>query len=138
MKKQLFALIGLGVLLATVSAYAQSAKLKADVPFEFVVAGRTMPKGEYTIRALDAIDHALSISGKGQNASIFLANSCISLKPVQTELVFHRYGDQYFLSEIWTAGNEAGYQLPKSRREAEVEMARKDTAEKVMVLAGLR
>ncbi len=138
MKKQLFALLGLGVLLATVSAYAQSAKLKADVPFEFVVAGRTMPNGEYTIQTLDAVDHALSISGESQKPSIFLAHSCVSTKPVQTKLVFRRYGDQYFLSEIWTAGNEAGYQLSKSRREAEAEMARKDTAEKVMVLAERR
>ncbi len=25
-----------------------------------------------------------------------------------TKLVFHRYGDQYFLAQIWTAGNDRG------------------------------
>jgi len=49
MKKQLFMLLGLGVLLATASAYAQTTNLKADVPFKFVVAGRTLPSGEYMI-----------------------------------------------------------------------------------------
>jgi hypothetical protein len=136
MKKQLFALLGLGLLLATVSAYAQTTNLKADVPFKFVVAGRAMPNGEYTIRTLNGIDHALVIGSEGQKPSIFLAHSCVSLKPVKSKLVFTRYGDQYFLSEIWTEGNEAGYQLTKSRRE--VEMARSDSPETVMVLAELR
>lgn len=135
MKKQLFALL-LGLLLTTASAYAQTTNVKADVPFKFVVAGRTMPKSEYTIRTLDGIDHALSIRGEGQKPSIFLANSCVSLKSVQTKLVFNRYGDQYFLSEIWTEGNNAGYQLARSRRE--LEMARNDTVERLVVLAELR
>ena len=136
MKKQLFMLLGLGVLLATASAYAQTTNLKADVPFKFVVAGRTLPSGEYMIRSARSIDHALIISAAGQKPGIFLANSCRSLKSVKTKLVFSRYGDQYFLSQIWMAGNEAGYQLPKSRRE--VEVAWNDTAETVMVLAELR
>ena len=135
MKKQLFALL-LGMLLATATAYAQNTTVKADVPFKFVVAGRTMPKGEYTIRRLDPTDHALSITGEGQKPSIFLTHSCLSLKSVKTKLVFDRYGDQYFLSEIWTEGNPAGYQLTKTRRE--LEMARNITAEKLVVLAELR
>jgi hypothetical protein len=136
MKKQLFALLSLGLLLATASAYARTVNVKANVPFKFVVAGRTMPKGEYTIRTLDGINHPLLIRGDGQKQSIFLAHSCVSVKPVQTKLVFNRYGDQYFLSEIWTEGNDAGYQLAKSRRE--VEMARNDTVERLVVLAELR
>jgi len=135
MKKQLFALL-LGLLLTTASAYAQTINVKADVPFKFVVAGRTLPKGEYTIRTLHGTDHALSIIGDGQKPSIFLAHSCLSLKSVQTKLVFNRYGDRYFLSEIWTEGNDAGYQLARSRRE--LEMARNDTVEKLVVLAELR
>ena len=135
MKKQLFAVL-LGLLLTTASAYAQTIDVRADVPFKFVVAGRAMPKGEYTIRTLDSIDHALSIRGEGQKPSIFLANSCVSLKSVQTKLVFNRYGDQYFLSEIWTEGTDAGYQLARSRRE--LEMARNDMVERLVVLAELR
>ncbi len=37
MKNQLFALIGLGLLLATASAYAQTGVVKANVPFNFIV-----------------------------------------------------------------------------------------------------
>jgi hypothetical protein len=43
-----------------------------------------------------------------------------SIEPSQGKLVFHRYGDEYFLSQIWQAGVNAGRELPKSRREIEV------------------
>jgi hypothetical protein len=48
MKRQLFALLGLGLLLAT-SAYAQTVNAKANVPFNFVVTAGTLPSGEIYI-----------------------------------------------------------------------------------------
>lgn len=137
MKKQLLTLISLGLLLAAASAYAQTINLKADVPFNFVVDGRTLPSGEYTIQSLNGVDKALTISGSGQKPNIFLANSCRSLKASDhSKLVFHRYGDRYFLSEMWIEGNSTGRQLPISRREAQV--AQNETAQQVIVLAELR
>lgn len=26
-------------------------------------------------------------------------------------LIFHRYGDEYFLSQVWLSGNEDGHEL---------------------------
>jgi hypothetical protein len=123
MKKQLFALLGLGLLFATASAYAQTVALKANVPFNFIVSGNTLPAGEYTIQSLSPNTRALVIRGADNSANIVTANSCESLRPSEkTKLVFHRYGDRYFLSQIWTAGNSSGSELPPSRREAEVAM----------------
>jgi len=34
-------------------------------------------------------------------------------------LVFDRYGDKYFLRQIWTAGETGGLECPKSRAEKE-------------------
>jgi hypothetical protein len=140
MKKQLFALLGLGVLLATASAYAQTINVKADVPFSFVVTTRTLPSGEYTLRSIEGINHAVAITGESQKPSIFLVNPsgrqnsmAASLKG---KLVFTRYGDRYFLSEIWMAGSHVGQKLLKSPRE--VEIARSETAEQVVILAELR
>ena len=45
MKNQLFALIGLGLLLATASAYAQTGVVKANVPFDFIVNQTELPAG---------------------------------------------------------------------------------------------
>jgi len=144
MKKQLFALLSLGLLLATTSAYAQTmayaVNLKVNVPFNFVVTGETLPGGEYTIRSEPNIEHALSINAAGRNSRVFLANPCLTVKgrkpSDQVKLVFHRYGHQYFLSEIWMVGNSVGQQLPKSRRE--LEMAQNNnTFQQVVILAGL-
>ena len=120
MKKQLFALLGLSLLLA-VSASAQTVA-KANIPFNFIVAGKTLPAGEYTIRSLDTIQRVLVIRGSDKSQMV-MANSCASAKPSDTsKLVFHRYGDRYFLSQIWTGGNSSGAELPPSRRESEVAM----------------
>ena len=45
MKNQMFALIGLGLLLATASAYAQTGVVKANVPFNFIVKKTQFPPG---------------------------------------------------------------------------------------------
>jgi hypothetical protein len=127
-------------LLATASAYAQNINLKANVPFNFVATAGTLPSGEYMLRSVDRIDNAIAISGEGQKPSIFLATPCLSLKtaqaPGKAKLVFSRYGDQYFLSEIWMEGSTVGHKLPKTHRE--LEMAKNETAQQVVILAELR
>ena len=141
MKKQLLTFLGLGLLLATVSAYAQSIKLKANVPFNFVVTGEALPGGEYTIRSEKADpEHELSINRMGRDSEVFLAVPSLSLtggRPSnQTKLAFNRYGDQYFLSEIWVKGNRVGQKLRKSRRE--IEMSQNSMLQHAVILAELR
>jgi len=41
----------------------------------------------------------------------------------KARLLFNKYGDRYFLAEVWGAGREAGRKLIKSRYEREVLMA---------------
>jgi hypothetical protein len=38
----------------------------------------------------------------------------------KTSLVFNKYGDQYFLSQIWTAGGNSGRELLMPRQEREL------------------
>src|SRR5438105_14096363 len=37
-----------------------------------------------------------------------------------TRLVFHRYGNRYFLYQIWVEGENRGRELPRTRLEKEV------------------
>jgi hypothetical protein len=56
MKNQLFALIGLGLLLATASAYAQTGVVKANVPFNFIVDQTPISAGRYVIQPIGTMN----------------------------------------------------------------------------------
>jgi hypothetical protein len=138
MKKQLLTLVGLGLLLATAAASAQTVPLKANIPFSFIVNKAELPAGEYTLQSLSSSGTVMVIrSADGQMANMVLPNACSSSKaPTESKLVFHRYGAQYFLAQIWTAGYEQGRDLPKSSREAEV--AKNQPVQNVVLAATLR
>jgi len=42
-------------------------------------------------------------------------------KSQQAKLVFHRYGQRYFLAEVWSGAGEPGRQLTKSQQERAIE-----------------
>ena len=131
MKKQVgrLTLIGLLNVVAMVvmvgSAQAQSLgnKIRINVPFEFSVGDKKLPAGEYSIgRALPSSgDTVLLISSVEHSDSVFpLTNSAQSLEPRNADtLVFHRYGDQYLLFQVWPAGATYGRVVVKSRSERE-------------------
>ena len=94
--------------------------IKAQVPFEFVVNGKTMPAGECTIEAVNHGQTLLSIrSGNEHVYAVSIAEEPTK-KSRGSVLVFHQYGDRYFLAGIRREGR-IGYQLPASRLEGELQ-----------------
>jgi hypothetical protein len=138
MKNQLFALVGLGLILATASASAQTMPVKVNIPFNFIVNKTALPAGEYTVQSLGSSSTAILLrSTDRQIAKTLLPNVCASSTPsTQNKLVFHRYGSEYFLAQIWRAGYEQGKELPKSSREAE--LAQVQPVQNVVLAASLR
>ena len=128
MKNQLFALIGLGLLLATASAYAQTGVVKANVPFNFIVDKTQIPAGEYVIQNLGTAGLAMSIQSSDRKmVKVVLPNACESSQAQpKTKLVFHRYGDQYFLHQI-RFSRDREYTFPASVAEREMIRAAVDT-----------
>ena len=99
-------------------------EIVADIPFGFTVRNTTLPAGEYSIRRPYAASEGLmeirSMDGHARMA--FLVESAqIGKVPGQTELIFDRVGDKYFLSEIFEEGNNIGVELPKSSDERKLE-----------------
>lgn len=142
MKRQFSTLISvLGLLLVAACANAQTLKVTANVPFDFVVDKATLPAGNYSIDAIDTAGNSKALAIRGENAKknmLVLSNSAISREPSEnSKLVFHRYGDKYFLAQIWVAGERSGRELHISRREAEV-AKNTQASENVIVLAALR
>ncbi len=114
-------LVAVALVTAVVSANGQARTVRANVPFDFIVGDQTLPAGEYSIRAMTASGDALSISNR-DDAVVRLSNTIESRKaPEQSKLVFHRYGERYFLAEVWSGGENTGRQLLKSKQEKNIE-----------------
>jgi len=117
------------ILLATVIASAQGQtlgyRIKANIPFDFTIGNKKLPSGKYSLgRARQFSDDALiSVEDEDGRSKLIGTSMPVLTGDVTREpmLVFHRYGDQYFLYQVWPAGATTGRQFPKSRSEREVE-----------------
>lgn len=120
----LMLIAAVALMAALVSANAQSSgPVVADIPFEFAVGGKSLTAGEYTVRAFTTNGAAVLISSRDSNDGAIRLTQSIQARivPQQAKLVFHRYGQRYFLSEVWTPGERTGRQLQKSREERAIE-----------------
>lgn len=125
---KLFMALCLSLCFGAVAANAQvesDATVKANITHSFVVEKTTLPAGRYTISAADPDDNPSVMqirSADGRTAVYFETESAIPRQtPTQTELVFNKVGDTYFLSEIFVSGDDTGAKLPKSRMEESLE-----------------
>jgi hypothetical protein len=103
------------------AGYAQSAQpLQVTLPFDFVAGSRTLPAGQYTVSQPVNTSVVAFRSARGAPGVVVLTNRVES--PGRREiakLVFHRYGDRYFLSEVWGT-EDSGSQLRKTAQEREL------------------
>lgn len=107
-------------LLATTAASAQTVNVKATVPFSFIVGRLTLPAGEYALQTVNSGQVLAMTNPDAKITKLVLSNACESQRAAsETKLIFHRYGDRYFLSQIWTEGNNRGREIPIGEREQE-------------------
>ena len=136
MTKKAFAIASVVVLsmaIVVVSARAQAnSPLLANIPFQFVVEDKSLPAGEYRIeRMLSGNPKVLLIRSTDGRAHRTVMTMEVLANDWQAEskLIFNRYGNHYFLSQIWTQGDNSGRELFKSQRESE--LARKEAKREV-------
>ncbi len=145
MKKQVLSIVatlGLLLTLAIAGSAIAAVRLRANIPFDFTVGKDKLPAGQYTVDGTIVQGHLL-ISAKDRSKSVFTSvfGGQSSRKPSQAKLIFHRYGNQYFLSQVWDEGGTEAMQLPESRAERELTRQSKHLArnkvepETVIVLA---
>jgi len=94
--------------------------LEADVPFQFHVRNTTLPAGRYMIHELEGSDLTVMqiSSADGKLSALFDVESAqAKTTPEKSELIFNKYGDSYFLSELFDEGNVDGSKLMTSREE---------------------
>jgi hypothetical protein len=124
MKKQIAVAVALlAAAIAAGQCYAeQYLSLKGNIPCAFQVGNKTMPAGEYSIQRVSDGDGRIQLIRRTDSSASAMAPTLpVDAKDGKSEpvLVFHKYGNSYFLSEIWT-GESQGRQLFKSEREKEL------------------
>jgi hypothetical protein len=128
--------------LATASAQTPGHNLTVKVPFEFSVGDKTLPAGDYLISRLSSDGTTVRISNQESDRNIARQTRSIqsSQPKEQSVLVFRRYGDQYFLAQVWLVGETTGREITPSASEKSLdnELAKNnEQAQTVTVIAAL-
>lgn len=124
MKKRAFVIasvLALSIMAAAQVALAQDSMV-VNIPFQFVAGKTTLPAGEYLVQSPEAGRAVILMHRAIPDASVALVTMPAAVRDPQSasKLVFNRYGNRYFLSQIWKQGYRQGKQLPKSPREKEL------------------
>jgi len=110
-------------IVTTGSAQAQS-PVRVNIPFDFTVANKTLRAGRYFVSRFGSYtaDNVVAIvSADGHTKLVCLTYAVRTLDAKgKVTLVFHRYGDQNFLSEVWSADSSTGRVFAKSKSEQEI------------------
>jgi len=138
MKKHAFTILAVFSLLLTMSAasvHAQSNRSTINIPFSFTVGHKTLPAGEYSVEPgrSDSNSSWLIQSVQGNGSVLFSTSSIWTIETQKTSrLVFNNYDGQYFLSQIWSVGDNSGRELYRPRLERQLAKSR-ILVEKVIV-----
>ena len=116
-----------------------SSSVVAQVPFDFMVNNKIIPAGESVVRSTGIDGQMLAIRNFDARQSALTASSYSQSNQAadSTVLVFKRYGNQWFLSEIRLEGSNTAYKLPESRAEAELRASRAPASQQTL-LASLK
>jgi hypothetical protein len=91
---------------------------RVDIPFSFVAGGVHLPAGHYHV--YHPGDPYLIVIEKDDGrarAMAYVHPSATNADESSTKLVFNKYGDQYFLSQVWTEADREVHQCFKCRME---------------------
>jgi hypothetical protein len=106
------------------SAFAQSGSpVSVSVPFDFYVGNKRMPAGNYQISSVNRASFLIRDT-TGENIKMLVHAPLVveagAGKVTRESLVFNRYGNQYFLREVYAQTSALGKMLYESKAEKNV------------------
>jgi hypothetical protein len=110
------ALLTLANLSTAARAFSSNPTVVAKVPFNFTVGQDQFPSGTYKI-SRDPWG-LITIQNTNRQLNALVATTAEPVSMVGNKLVFHRYGDQYFLSKI--SSSAFSVHVPVSKMERRV------------------
>jgi hypothetical protein len=90
-----FAAVCVVAAIAVVGTPAEAADITVRVPFGFVANGKTLPAGTYGLTSTNGV---VWVRGSTDTAIASFPGSSAQVGDVK--LVFHKYGEQYFLRQV--------------------------------------
>jgi len=137
MKNILTNLMTSAVLLCSIGGglEAQTVRLQAKIPFAWQVNNQRHNAGECTI-ARDAVSKVVRIDCSADRTGVYLSAAPASNQSSVARMVFHRIGNQYFLTSVFAPGMTVG-NLPVSAAEKEA-IASEQTREIATVFVDIK
>ncbi len=130
--------VAAAVMMAVLPASAKThSTLLLNVPFQFTVGDRLLPPGNYNFEQLLDSAPGLNIiairsADGGTYQAAVTTTTHATVVPRRSRFVFKRYGNSFFLSQVWTKGKLVGLLLYPSR--TEIRLAEKQVADEEVSL----
>jgi hypothetical protein len=117
--KWLSAMVLLAAPLIAAAQTTPTERIVTQVPFKFTVGTVEMPAGEYLVQ-LAGETGVLTVANPDAKRSVFvLTVANLGKKSPGAAVVFHRYGDRYFLAELRIEDSRTVYTLQSTKLENE-------------------
>jgi len=95
--------------------------MKVNIPFAFSAENHSLPEGEYLVLTVTPERSIRIVSADGKHTAIVNTLPNYAKSPSESSrLVFHRYGNEYFLAQVWTAGQNVARNPLSSKRAMEI------------------
>jgi hypothetical protein len=91
-------------------------QIEVNIPYEFVVAGKALPAGSYSVKRVSVTDpRRLILSSLETRATAIIHSTGVEKSQADKNKVsFVQVGDEYFLSEIETPNHVFTISVPRS------------------------
>jgi hypothetical protein len=125
MKTRIYIYLTAAILIAmcSINSYAQSRsqqELRFEVPFAFNVGETHFSAGQYRACIINPTSDRSLLrisSSTGKTKAMVLTIDVVGRASLKAKLSFRHYGNQYFLVQVWMAGDSTGLAIPTSSRE---------------------
>jgi hypothetical protein len=118
-------LLTLCLLITAATLFAQTTSsqrlMTVNIPFAFSAEGHSLPEGEYLVLTVTPERSIRIVSIDGKHSAIVNTLPNYASAPSEgSRLVFHRYGNEYFLAQVWTAGQNVARSPLSSKKAMEI------------------
>lgn len=139
MKKQILSIavtLSVVIVLSVAALASMRGRLTANIPFAFSVNSVVLPAGEYALTQPNN-PNLLTISNFAakKSACVIVLNGETKGMNGKAQLVFRRYGDQYFLAQIHDGLSGASLEVPRSKAERAAAQGERHLAELITITA---